>query len=423
MKTSYLKGITTLVVSSFISFAAVSQSGKFAPLDENFSRGLEFHKTDTILVVYPDSYILSSSDSIFIEAYPFWGDFLPTPVYTYKCESELDPSDEEKKRQYYGPFFLFSEKAITDIPIKKCDQGFSAIGQEFTNPQDALVYYTDDAKRFFVCKNNGAWFPLRTLPVGFYPFNILRGNEFLYNGWYSDQRGEKHINDLRDLRKKYFKYQTQSRYFDLFIADSLGNDSISTAIATEIDNFTDSLCSFLNIAQCKIPRSNLFFYAKNNEINQFLAQPASMTIYGKSVATSNHVTGLNMVTLKHEVGHTIIDFGIAKCEDAFWQEGFRQCTDYFFDQQAYSNDMQTTYKNILSLTPELLTGKTNFFFNFDNYPLSGIFTHYVIERVGQQKFINAYSTNQCLSLLGNDPQSIQKFIEEFVQQIQSTVEK
>lgn len=409
--------IKTAICFSLISLMQVSygQSLKFAPLDENFTRVLKFHAVDTILIVFPDNYPLDYQDSAVIENYVFWGQYQKKPVYIYRAESTLINSDFEKNIQLFGPFHLFRNDMLLNIPIKQIEYGFTFNNQSFNLPEDAFFYINDACKRLYTCANSND-FPLcfRDYPVGFYPLNIFRKTDFVYNGYCSDLIAEEDINDLEDLREDYFSSPVLSQYFDVYYAKSLGPGISQNSIAKAMDDFADSLCFSLDGNPKFIPRSKVYFYAKREELQQFIAQPLSQTIYGKSLGNINHITGLNMSTLKHELGHTVIDNTLGKNNNPFWQEGFRQYTDYLFNKEAYKKDRQITIAQIDLLTEDLVNNKSNgYFSSWSHYPVSGVFVKFVVEKVGFVNFKEAYSQNSIEKLLSNHGYSVDEMVADF----------
>ena len=381
-----------LLFASAHSALAQEEPYRFAPMDEGFERIRRFHDVDTITVVYPHGYVLSEDEKALIEGYVFWEQGQNRPAYFYLDEHDLNAADSENHLQYYGPFDRFTNQHMIDIPIQPVSNGFQVEGNVFDQRGDAFFYITDDGTRLFTCRNSAeAPFPATELPLGAYQLNVLRDNELIYTGIYSEEGSTKDINDLTMMRREYFAETLESAYFDIYLArDLLDNDTAPKAFVQKADAFVDALCNYLTIAPYKLPRTKLYFYNSNEELQLFLAQPLWQTIHGKALEGNNHITGLSLSTMKHEIGHTVIDFGLGRNPHAFWYEGFRQYTDYFFSEGDYQLDRRITLEHIDLLTPELIFGATNYFNNEQHYPISGVFVRYLIDQVGYEAFVEAY---------------------------------
>lgn len=403
-----------ILLFSVIKYTVFSQTTEFVPLDENFSQVLKFHSVDTVTVIFPDDYNFLRADSVFVESYVFWEQFQKKPVYIYKKEQQLTEVDLGKNLQFCGPISGFKRMEILHIPVNKTSEGFILNGKLFNQPEDAFFYVNDDATHFYTCRNSeNAIFPLRELPLGFYPFNIMRNGEFVYTGFISDKTGETKLNDLNALRSEYFLNPVKTKYFEIFAARPFEQDSILHCITKNTDAFVDSLCRVLNTNAGLLPFTKLYFYETREDLQNFLAQSLRQTIYGKSLAGSNHITGLNISTLRHEVGHTVIDFTLGKNPNPFWHEGLRQFTEYFFSEEAFQNDWQKTKENIELLTIGLIEGKPNYFSNWANYPVSGIFVKFLIDKYGIEKFKTAYRCDKMNDLLYIDENSTELLINDF----------
>lgn len=401
-----------LISTGLPCLQARAQFVDFVHLDENLSRVLKFHAADTVTVVYPDDYYFTNADSAFVESYVFWGQFQKKPVYIYKKERQITNGDRKKNIQYYGHYSGFQNAEILQFPVRKTSAGFTFNNEQFNQAGDAFFYINDDATRLFTCRNSSeAPFPLRDLPLGFYTFNILRNGEFVYNGFVSDKSCEQNLNNLNKLRRNYFSNPIKSGYFEFYGARSFDLKSLEN-IAEKLTLFVDSLCRFLGTDTAKVPVTRIYIYENMEDLQHFLALPHHMTIFGKSLPGSNHITGNNLPTLYHETGHTVIDNTLGKNQNPFWQEGFRQYSDYFFHPEAFLTDLNVFCENYPLLTEELvLSGNTQFFNDWANYSISGVFVKYIIDKIGLKAFKAAYSRNNLEELFSKNGLSVAGLIQ------------
>ena len=414
MKTIY----ALFILLAATSFGLSAQMLDFAPMDENFSQVLNFHGVDTVWVIYPENYSITKVDSAFVEGYFFWQQVQEKPVYAYKSELLLSFEDFDKHLQFYGPFCQFKRDEILQIPLKQTHTGFSFNDEVFENPDDAFFYMNDSTNRLYTCRNSiHSAFPLRDMPLGFYPLNILHGSEFVLNGYAANETDGEKLNDLPALRYQYFNDQVVSRFMRAYFAKTFSDERKMTEILKTTDAFIDSLCYFLQQDAGKVPVTKVYFYAKREDLQAFLAQPLFQTIYGKSLPGNNHITGLETQTLWHELGHTVIDATIGKNPNPFWHEGFRQYTDYFRNQDALNNDLETTREHIDTFSADLVDSDAGFFNAWHNYAISGAFVGFIIRKYGLNDFIAAYRQNDISEFLVQKGSDLKREIEEFKQSI------
>lgn len=410
-----MKKIYVLILL-FSTFRLCGQSLDFVAMDENFTRVLKFHAADTVWVIYPENYKISAVDSAFVEGYFFWQQVQEKPFYSYINELLLTPDDFNRNLQFYGPFPGFKRKDILQLPIKQTDTGFSFNEVSFDSPDDAFYYMNDSATRLYTCRNSAkAPFPLRELPLGFYPLNILHGSELIINGYANGET--QNLNDLETLRNRYFDKPIETRHINAYFAKAFSDEEKMEEITKSTDDFIDSLCYSLQQDVRKVPVTKVYFYEKREDLQAFLAQPLHQTIYGKSLAGNNHISGLETSVLWHELGHTVIDATIGPNPNPFWHEGFRQFTDYFKNEEAYKNDKQSTIENINTLSLELVNNTSGFFNGWHNYAISGTFVHYIIRKYGLENFIKAYRKNTFVEFFSQHNSGIENEIEAFKKSI------
>lgn len=396
----------------FLNPAASSQVQGFVPMDDSLKTMLHFYDEDTILVVLPDNYTIRENDAQAIEDFVFWKD---KPTYIYKHESGLISSDTSKRLQFFGPLYKFSKRILSDIPFGMEANGFSFLGRKFDQPQDAFYYMHPSGKRIYTCRN-GEEHPLVYIGflAGAYQLYVFQGNEIIYSGNDALPSGESRLNNMDELREHYFCRRINSRYFKLRFPCTFTPDSLSDSLGYELDDYVNQLCYHLNVDTTNIQRINTYFYTSREELQYFIAAPLWQTIYGKSFGDINHIMGFDLGIFKHETGHSIIGAKIGFNPSPFFMEGFRQFTDYFFNKAAYNHDLKAFRDNPDLLTPALVyANNAGFFRGMVNYSISGVFTAYIIEKVGLEAFKTAYAQNSIDELLKLQGLSIEQWIEHF----------
>lgn len=360
--------------------------------DENYTLTLAFHKVDTLIVVVPHNYKITDQEKTDIENYVFWNQYQKKPVYTYKTETELTKEDIERNLQLYGPFCDFQMDEVQNIPIKQVDGGFMFNNEIFTNSSDAFFYINDEANRLFTCRNSTQiWHQYANYGAGYFPLYIFRGNDVYLSGNCSNHTGEPHVNYITTMRQSYFE-SIATQYFEFELAKPMCTDSLKQLIVRQADNCLLQLCDALKTNTSHLERMTTYVYKSMLDLQQFLSMSPRMTIYGKSFGTVNHVSTFDIKVFKHELAHTIIGRKIGAQSNSFFCEGFAVYTGYYEDNNGYSSDMDSTKNHIDLLTEEIIVGPDYRFYSLPPlYPVSGIFTHFIINKIGIETFKAIYA--------------------------------
>ncbi len=155
-KKSYLKSILMLLVifafgNNCNAFDSVNSS---AWAQSRNQLNIKFYKTDSIVVVVPDNYILNDDDKRDAESYFIYERNFTKPVYVYKSESAINKIDKKKHLLFYGAYFHFKNYEFCNIPIKRTLKGFQFGNRKFEKTNEAFYFVCKDAQRMYVCKNS-----------------------------------------------------------------------------------------------------------------------------------------------------------------------------------------------------------------------------------------------------------------------------
>ncbi len=392
-----LFGFAMLLRTFFTSSAQVSS---IVPMDESMQQLLNFYNTDTIIVVTPNGYQVKQNDKKTIDGFAFWNENL---VYIYKQESALQADDMAKQQQLIGPAFLFETDIAASSPFKVEQQGFSYRERKFIKPEDSFYYMNSDATRIYTCRNSDD-FPLvykDYLAGGVYQLYVFSGSTIMLSGFDKGDGSTPSINDMDRLRAEYFCQTISSQFFDLHFSCSYAAIN-SDSLVRELDKFVGDFCRFLAVDTLGIPRVTTYIYSSREDLQLFIAANSNQTVYGKSFENTNHIMHFDLGIFKHEAGHSIIGSKVGRNPNPFFDEGFRQYTDYFFSSEAYENDLKLFKENANLLTPELVLSTNNIFFsNMVNYGISGVFVKHLIDRIGLEEFKSAYAQNQMVETIEN----------------------
>lgn len=376
----------------FCNVALQAQIPGYISGDENYTLALAFHKADTVLVVVPHNYNITNQEKTDIENYVFWGQYQKKPVYVYKTETELTAEDFSGNIQFYGPFCDFQLAEIQRIPLKQVDGGFLFNNEAFTRPDDSFFYINDEATRLFTCRNSTqTWHPYVNYAAGYFQLYIFRGNKVYTSGFCSGNSGKPRVNDIPKMQEPYFE-TISTRFFDFKLAKTLGTDSLRQIILEQPDNSLKILCTVLETDTLGFEKMTTCVYQNMLDLQQFLSMSPKMTIYGKSFGTVNHVSTFNMAVFNHELAHSVIARKVGFQPNSFFCEGFAVYTGYLFENNSYSNDLDSAKIHLELLTEDVITGDDHRFYSLPPlYPVSGVFTRFIIDKIGIESFKKIYA--------------------------------
>lgn len=383
---AWMLGVLMLCVCSL-----QAQIPEYIQGDENYTLALAFHKVDTLIVVVPHNYNITDQEKTDIENYVFWEQYQKKPFYTYKTEMELTQKDQSGNLQFYGPFFDFQLAEIQNIPIKQAKDGFIFNNEVFSKPTDAFFYINDKATRLFTCRNSmQVWHQYANLAAGYFPFYIFRGTELYLSGYCTNDSLQPRLNYIMKMRQAYFN-KVATRHFDFYLASSIYNDSLRQVILEQADNNLEKLCDVLNTVTLNLERMTTYVYISMLDLQLFLSMSPNMTIYGKSIGNVNRVSTFDMSVFNHELAHTVIGHKVG-FQSSFFCEGFAVYTGYLMEDSNYENDLDSTKIHLDLLTEEIIIGPDYRFYSFPPmYPISGVFTRFIIDKIGIETFKTIYA--------------------------------
>jgi hypothetical protein len=389
-----------------------AQVPEFVSMDGSMQQLLNFYQTDTILVVIPNGCEMQEDDKETIEKFAFWMNDLK---YIYILEADLHTNHKTKHLQFFGPAYLFETACLAEIPFKVENKGFSYQGRKFLKPEDSFYYMNNEATRIYTCTNGDSQPPvyIEYLAGGVYQLYVFNGSNIVFSGFDRNDGSSPDINDMDALRLSYFCQHINSHFFDLQFA--CGYSEIKAdSLAAELDRFAEELCSFLEAETAGLPEMTTYVYRDRKDLQSFIAANSSQTVYGKSFGNVNHIMNFDLEIFKHEAGHSIIGNRVGINTNPFFNEGFRQYTDYFFSSEAYENDLRIMIENVEMLTPGLVLATDFSFFNtMVNYSISGVFVKYLIDRIGLEEFKTAYSQNHVIETVEELAGPLEVIIHDF----------
>ncbi len=383
-------GILGVLMICTLSLQA--QVNGFIPGDENYTQILKFHKVDTLLVVVPHNYSISDQEKTDIENYVFWDQYQKKPVYVYKTETELTNMDKLRNLQFYGPFCDFQLAEVQNIPFKQVEGGFIFNSEVFTNLADAFFYINDEATMLYTCRNSTqVWHQYTNFAAGYFPLYIFRNMDLYLSGYCSNITCQPRVNVIPKMRQSYFE-TVATKHFDFKIAKQICTDSLRDVILEQADLSLETLCAALETDTLGLKRMTTYLYNSMVELQQFLSMSPRMTIYGKSFGAVNHVSTFDLDVFNHELAHTVIGSKIGVQSNSFFCEGFAVYTGYLMKDSRNDRDLDSVKTHLDLLTEDMIIGPDYRFYSQPSmYPISGVFTQFIIGKVGLDTFKAMYA--------------------------------
>jgi len=381
-----------LGVLMFCTYSLQAQIPGYVQGDENYTKTLAFHKVDTLLVVVPQKYKITDQEKTDIENYVFWDQYQKKPFYTYKTEIELTQKDHSGNLQFYGPFCDFQLAEIQNIPIKQVIDGFMFNNEVFSQPTDAFFYMNDEATRLYTCRNSTqVRHQYSNFAAGYFPLYIFRGSELYLSGYCSNNTQQPQLNYIMKMRESYFE-TIATHNFDFNLAKPICTDSLKKVILGQADRYLENLSNILKTDTLNFERMTTYVYTNMLDLQQFLSMSPNMTIYGKSFGNINHVSTFDMSIFIHELAHTVIGRKVGVQSNSFFCEGFAVYTGYLLEGSNYKSDLDSTKNHLDLLNEDIIIGPDYRFYSFPPlYPISGVFTRFIIDKIGIEMFKAIYA--------------------------------
>lgn len=338
----------------------------------------KFFTGDSVIFVIPDTK-LNHKDSMILRAC--------NRTKIIKKESELTNSDYKMKLHIWGEISDFKNWKKFDLPIEQTSIGFEYENKTFEKNGDCIFYLNSQANRLVYGGNTiQAIDPIRRSLLGTYQIYIFQYNLIIYNG----NENEK-LTDLDKIREVYFTKTIETKYFNFYLTSK---SVVDKDFSHSMDNFIDKLSQKLNIDTENYKKVKFFLYNNLSDAAYLSGMPFPMQMSGLNVNNVAHSTSFDVKTIKHEATHWLISQKIGDNSNNFYVEGFRQYTDYLLDSVSYKNDLLISQENINNLTISLIDGDSHEFFSSPhNYPISGVFVKYLIDKVGLETFKDYYSAD------------------------------
>jgi hypothetical protein len=306
----------------------------------------------------------------------------------FKKESELNEADFQKVLVLYAPIHCYKDWDRFNLPIIQEENGFSFRGQEYTDVNDGIFYVSSDA----IVKTGNSITPVLNLFNSYgilYKYLIINNNSYVKYGLLNG-----HEIDLDKIRKSNYE-SSETTYYKFDVTKSLRMN------CAEYDEIVEQICETmdLDIPDFKI---HCMVHSEPNEARLFSnwffllgCDPlAESAIFGANINGIIHVIGEDRGLVSHESFHAVWD-ALVGIRNVFFTEGIQMYYEFLCDSSKISPALEVMKKYRTYDLKPLIAGDEFWNTPIENnriiaYPISGLFSMYLIEKYGLEKFKSLY---------------------------------
>ena len=336
-----------------------------------------------VTIVIPDD-----STVVWADAKKFGDKFSRRGIeVTVKTESKLQESDLDSNLCIMGPVTSYSQWNRLGIPVKKTIRGFEIGDFSFDDPLHAFSYTsTTYPVRIAISGNSlNALKQVEEEAVFGFEFTVFKNYvlELIGNG--------SHIVDMNAVKKSHYT-PIESKYFvfmvskNLILEDKKSNDA-------EIEEFDNHVEVFVEKMKLNLPENKLIMYihATPEDIKYFSSYLDALCsdgiMYG--YVTNDYVIhswNWTKHIVEHEVNHYIFNQQINAAPATFLSEGVVVWYEYRKNAEMGRFIFQGAVEHIDYDLTDAVLGKENFFQGDKFYFISALFTDYLMDTFGLDKF-------------------------------------
>jgi hypothetical protein len=306
--------------------------------------------------------------------------------YTFKKESELSDADFQKLIVLHAPIHCYKDWSRFNLPILRQEKGFSFRGKKYTDENDGIFYITPK----IIAKTGNSITPVWNLYNSYctlYKYVIINDNRYVKYGMLDG-----HEIDLEKIRESNYR-PVISKYFKFDISKSL--EGISSA---QYDATVEQICETVDLPLPDF-KIQCMMHSEANEARLFSNWFALLgcdilkdsVSFGASINGVIHVIGEDKGLISHESFHAVWD-RLVGIRNTFFAEGAQMYYEFIRDSSKIAAAFEVMKKHQdYDLKPLITTG--NNFFSAPNennrsiaYPISGLFSMYLIEQYGLDKY-------------------------------------
>jgi hypothetical protein len=352
----------------------------------------EFESGKNYIFIIPDKF-----DTLLNDRVERWLDWYPLSLrIKAKKESELKPKDYKKKIWIAGQISDFKHFEKFELPIKLTNNGFQFDSILLEDKRDAIMLMLEN-KIVMIGNSSKATSLLYNNYLYGYDFVISQNNRLSYFGKLDNDYSIKQIANVNDIKNQNYssaEFSGGKVYISKTLEDTIGlNKGIN-----DLKFFISEYCSTMQIPipDYKFP---MYIHSNQEEISTVSTfwDACGGHIYGLQKYDEIHVEKLNFGTFRHEIQHLIFNSLLNDNQPSFFSEGI---VEYYFNlknDERLRKRIEISKQEIKVPNKKLIIGKRNFFGAEKvngihlHYGVSGIFTKYMIDKWGLDKYKEFYS--------------------------------
>jgi hypothetical protein len=302
-----------------------------------------------------------------------------------KTESKLQESDLDNNLCIMGPITSYSQWNRFGIPVKKTIRGFEIGDFSFEDPLHAFSYTsTTSPVRIAISGNSfNAHKQVEDETVFGFEFVVMKNYvpELICNA--------SHIVDLNTIKKSLYM-EIESKYFIFMVSKNLILENGKSNDA-EIDKLDNHVEVFVKKMKLNLPEKKIktYIHATQDEIKYFTFGDLCNDGIRNGYVTNDYVIHSwewTRENVEHEANHHIFNQQVNESPAIFLSEGVVVWYEYKKNAEMKDIIFQRAIEFADYDLTDVILGKENFFQGDKYYFISAIFTDYLMDTYGLDKF-------------------------------------
>jgi len=308
---------------------------------------------------------------------------------TVKTESELQEKDLDNNLCMMGPITSFSQWNRFGIPVEKTMQGFRIGNFSFDDPLFGFSFTsTTSPARIAISGNSlGALKQVENESVFGFEFVVFKDYvlQLIGNG--------SHIVDMNAIKKSLYT-PIESKYFVFMVSKNLMLEDEKSYDA-EIKEFDNHVETFVEKMELSLPEKKIqvYIHATPEDIKYFAFGDLCSDGIMYGYVTNDYVIhswNWTKHIVEHEASHYIFNQQINDAPATFLSEGVVVWYEYKKNAEMGKIIFQGAVEHADYDLTDVILGKENFFQGDKFYFISAIFTDYLMDTYGLDKFKELY---------------------------------
>lgn len=337
-----------------------------------------------------------------------------------KTESQLLKSDLDRNLWIMGPITDYSNWDMLEVSVEKSNNGFKIDNISFNDPSYGFSYassHEPTTLRFVISGNSlNAYRQVMNMPSFGFEFIVLNNAvpEFIGKGL--------QIANLNEIKKSLYT-QMESKYYTFMVSKNL---SLEDTLTAEIEKYDKHAEDFVKKMELNLPEKKIktYIHDTQDEIKYFSGFFDALC----GGTTHGFVTGDEIHSWKwggaieHEANHHLFNQQVNKMAPTFLSEGIQKWYEYTVNTDMKESGFQKAIEFVDEDLTDIICGQMNFFQGDKYYLISGIFSEYLIDTYGLNKFKELYKYETFDILTGFEKtygKSLSKILEEYKKWLQS----